>query len=58
MVEAEADELVAKYGTPRRTAILSDGAHAALRGRWDSMPGDSMGRLCGVGVGDCHLRDM
>lgn len=26
VVESEADELVAKYGTPRRTAIITDGA--------------------------------
>lgn len=25
VVEQEADELVAKYGTPRRTAIVADG---------------------------------
>lgn len=31
MVEREADELVAKYGTPRRTAIITDGALCRVR---------------------------
>ena len=31
MVEQEADELVAKFGTPRRTAIITDGAPRCAR---------------------------
>ncbi len=34
VVEQEADELVAKYGTPRRTAIVADGARWVCRCRW------------------------
>lgn len=38
VVESEADELVAKYGTPRRTAIVTDGPRRSSFALLTNMP--------------------